>query len=238
VIAVPVMAVSWRSMRLLVVEDEPKMADVVRRALERQGYAVDVAGNGQDALWAAGETDYDGIVLDAMIPAPDGFEVCRRLRARRNWTPVLMLTARDAVADRVAGLDAGADDYLIKPFAVDELFARVRALVRRAPSERPVIIVVGDLELDPALHEVRRAGKLLDLTPKAFAVLEYLMRHPGRVVSRTELLEHVWDFAFESGSNIVDAYVSRVREAIDRPFEEPMLETVRGVGYRLRVPGR
>jgi two-component system OmpR family response regulator len=223
-------------MRLLVVEDELKMAELVRRALEREGYAVDIVTTGEEALWAAAEHPYDGVLLDVMIPAPDGFEVLRRLRTSGDTVPVLMLTARDAVGDRVTGLDAGADDYLTKPFALAELFARVRALVRRGPAERTPILVVGDLQLDPSTREVRRAGRLLELTPKAFAVLEELMRRPGQVVTRGELLEHVWDFAYEGSSNVVDAYVSRVRDVVDRPFDEALIETVRGVGYRLRAP--
>jgi two-component system OmpR family response regulator len=226
------------AVRLLVVEDEPKMAEVVRRALTRAGYAVDVAVDGEEALWAASENEYDAVVLDAVIPAPDGFEVCRRLRADDNGVPVLLLTARDALADRVAGLDAGADDYLTKPFAFEELLARVRALVRRGPSERSPVLRVGDLELDPAGHQAWRAGRALELAPKAFAALEYLMRNPGRVVTRTELREHVWDFAFEAASNAVDQCVSRVREAVDRDFDDALIETVRGVGYRLRVPAQ
>jgi two-component system OmpR family response regulator len=223
--------------RLLVVEDEPKMAEVIRRALARAGYAVDVVVDGEEALWAAGESHYDALVLDALIPAPDGFEVCRRLRAADNGVPVLVLTARDAVADRVSGLDAGADDYLTKPFAFEELLARVRALVRRGPSERSPVLRVGSLELDPAGHRAWRAGTPIDLAPKSFAVLEYLMRNPGRVVTRSELREHVWDFAFEAASNAVDQCVSRVRDAVDRDFDDASIETVRGVGYRLRVPG-
>jgi two-component system OmpR family response regulator len=222
--------------RLLVVEDEPKMAEVLRRALTRAGYAVDVAVDGEEALWAAHENEYDAVVLDAVIPAPDGFEVCRRLRADDMGVPVLLLTARDALADRVAGLDAGADDYLTKPFAFEELLARVRALVRRGPSERSPVLRVGDLELDPAEHQASRGGRPLDLPPKSFAALEYLMRNPGRVVTRTELREHVWDFAFEAASNAVDQCVSRLREAVDHDFDDALIETVRGVGYRLRAP--
>jgi two-component system OmpR family response regulator len=219
--------------RVLVVDDEPKVVDVLRRALEREGYAVDTAADGEEALWAAGEHDYAVVVLDAMIPPPDGFEVCRRLREAGDWVPVLMLTARDAVRDRVAGLDSGADDYLTKPFALDELHARVRSLVRRVPNERPVVLEVGDLRLDPTTRTVTRGGRPIELTAKAFAVLEYLMRNAGKVVSRAELLEHVWDFAFDGSSNIVDAYVSRLREVVDRPFASSMIETVRGAGYRL-----
>jgi len=221
-------------MRLLVVEDDPSMVDFLRRALEREAYAVDVVGTGDEALWAAKEHPYDAVVLDVMIPAPDGFTVVRRLRAGGDRVPVLMLTARDAVGDRVEGLDAGADDYLTKPFAVAELFARVRALVRRGPAGRAPLLTVGDLALDPSTHEATRSGRPLDLTPKAFALLEYLMRRPGEVVTRAELLEHVWDFAYDGSSNVVDAYVSRVREAVDRSFDEPLIQTVRGVGYRLR----
>jgi len=224
--------------RVLVVEDDPKMADLLRRALGREGYSVDVATTGEEALWAAREHPYDAMVLDGMIPPPDGFEVCRRLRAEEHWVPVLMLTARDRVEDRVSGLDAGADDYLTKPFALTELFARVRALVRRQPAERPTSLAVGDLDLDPASHEVRRGGQLVDLTPKAFALLEYLLRNRDRVVSRSELIEHVWDFAFDGGSNVVDAYVKRVRDAIDPPGEPSLIETVRGSGYVLRSAPR
>jgi two-component system OmpR family response regulator len=222
-------------MRLLVVEDDPSMVDLLRRALEREAYAVDVVGTGDEALWAVGEHPYDAVVLDVMIPAPDGFAVVRRLRADGQQVPVLMLTARDAVGDRVTGLDAGADDYLTKPFAISELFARVRALVRRGPAARPPHLVAGVLVLDPSTHRATRSGRELDLTPKAFALLEYLMHRPGQVVSRAELLEHVWDFAFDGSSNVVDAYVSRVRDAVDKPFDEPLIETVRGVGYRLRA---
>jgi two-component system OmpR family response regulator len=221
-------------MRVLVVEDDPGAAQMLTRALTKDGYAVDVVTDGEDALWAATEVPYAAIVLDRMIPPPDGLEVCRRLRTAGNWVPVLLLTARDAVADRVEGLDAGADDYLTKPFAVVELFARVRALVRRAPTERPAIIVIGDLTLDPAVHRAERAGHVLDLTPRGFTVLEVLMRHAGEVVTRTQLLEQAWDLAYDGGSNVVDATVSRLRELVDRPFASPMIETVRGVGYRLK----
>jgi two-component system OmpR family response regulator len=223
-------------MRLLVVEDDPAAAQMLTRALTRDGYAVDVASDGAEALWAAGEVPYAAIVLDRMIPPPDGLEVCRRLRASGNWVPVLLLTARDSVVDRVDGLDAGADDYLTKPFALVELFARVRALVRRAPAERPAIITIGDLTLDPATHRAERAGRALDLMPRAFTVLEVLMRHAGEVVTRTQLLEQGWDLAYDGGSNVVDATVSRLRELVDRTFDEPMIETVRGVGYRLKIP--
>jgi two-component system OmpR family response regulator len=222
-------------MRVLVVEDEAKMASLLRRALEREGYAVDVAGTGQDALWLGTENDYDAVVLDVMLPPPDGFEVCRTLRTRGRWAPVLLLTARDAVEDRVAGLDAGADDYLAKPFSFAELYARLRALTRRGARERPATLTVGDLVLDPAAHLVCRNGRPVELSPKEFALLELFMRHPGEVLTRTQMLEHVWDFAYDGRSNVVDVYVRYLREKVDRPFGCESIETVRGVGYRLRA---
>jgi two-component system, OmpR family, response regulator len=222
-------------MRVLVVEDEIKMAALLKRGLEHEGYAVDLAGDGLEALWAAREHEYDAIVLDAMIPGPDGFEVCRTLRQERRWAPVLILTAREELHDRVAGLDAGADDYLTKPFAFAELFARLRAITRREPGERPVVLQVGDLRLDPATHEVWRGESRIVLSPKKFALLEQLMRHPGEVLSRTRILDHVWDFAYDGTSNVVDVYVGYLRDAIDRPFGRDSIETVRGVGYRLRT---
>jgi len=224
-------------MRVLVVEDEPKMAALVSRGLAREGNAVDIAGTGAEALWAAREVDYDAIVLDVMIPEPDGFQVCRQLRTEGRWAPVIMLTARDGVEDRVRGLDAGADDYLTKPFALSELLARLRAVTRREPIERPVALHVDDLRLDPARHEVTRSGTAISLSPKEFALLEYLMRHVGEVLSRTQILEHVWDFAYDGSSNVVDVYVRYLREKIDRPFDADTIETVRGVGYRLRPSG-
>jgi two-component system OmpR family response regulator len=220
--------------RVLVVEDEVKMADLVRRTLEREGYSVDTASNGVDGLWMATENEYDAIVLDVMMPEPDGFEVCRTLRERERWAPVLLLTARDSVDDRVAGLDAGADDYLPKPFSVAELAARLRALVRRGARARPAVATVGDLTLDPATRRVERAGTAIELSPKEFSLLELFMRHPDEVLSRSMLLEHAWDFAFEGTSNVVDVYIRYLREKIDRPFGRDTLETVRGVGYRLR----
>jgi two-component system OmpR family response regulator len=225
-------------MRLLVVEDSVKMASLLRRGLVEEGYAVDVAATGTDALWLAGEIGFDAVVLDVVLPDIDGFEVCRRLRAGGRWAPVLMLTARDHVSDRVRGLDAGADDYLVKPFAFEELFARIRSLIRRGPSERPAILSVGDLSLDPGAHEVRRAGQPIQLTPKEFALLQYCLEHAGEALSRARLLEHVWDFAFDGDPNIVDVYVGYLREKIDRPFGRRSLETVRGVGYRLATPTR
>ena len=216
------------------VEDEVKMAALVRRGLEREGYAVDLASDGPEALWSARERSYDAIVLDAMIPEPDGFAVCRTLREEGRWAPVLILTARDSVEDRVRGLDAGADDYLTKPFAFEELFARLRALTRRGPIERPIVVAVGDLTLDPVTRTVRRGDQRVELSAKEFALLEFLMRHPDEVLTRTRIIEHVWDFAYEGGSNVVDVYVRYLREKVDRPFDRADIETVRGVGYRLR----
>jgi two-component system, OmpR family, response regulator len=224
--------------RVLVVEDDPKMAALLRRGLVEEGHAADVAENGDDAVWMADSVDYDAIVLDLMLPDVDGFEVSRRLREAGRWSPVLMLTARDAVADRVSGLDAGADDYLTKPFSFAELLARLRALMRRGAAERPPVLRVGDLELDPATRSVRRDGSSIDLTAREFALLEYLMRHPGEVLTRTQLIEHVWDFAYEGDSNVVDVYIRYLRNKVDRPFGRDQIETVRGAGYRLRAePG-
>jgi two-component system, OmpR family, response regulator len=219
--------------RILIVEDEPKMADVLRRGLTRAGLAVDVVGLGADALIYAGATEYDAIVLDAMLPDLDGLDVCRQLRVDRVWSPVLMLTARSGVLDRVDGLDAGADDYLAKPFAFDELLARLRALARRGPVERPPVLEVGDLRLDPAGHRVWRGDAALELSAKEFAMLEIFMRNPGQVLSRFTLLEHAWEGEYENRSNIVDVYVRMLRDKIDRPFGRTSLQTVRGVGYRL-----
>ena len=221
-------------MRVLVVEDEVKMAGLLKRGLEEEGYSVDVAARGGEAVWMGSESPYDAIVLDVMLPDLDGFEVCHKLREAGSWSPVLMLTARDAVDDRVTGLDAGADDYLTKPFSFAELLARLRALIRRGVPERPTVLRQGDLVLDPATRRVARGEALVDLTPKEFALLEFFMRHPGEVLTRTRLIEHVWDFAFEGDSNVVDVYVRYLREKVDRPFGLDSLETVRGAGYRLR----
>lgn len=221
-------------MRLLVIEDAPKMAMLLRRGLSEEGYAVDVAANGTDGVWLGTEIPFDTIVLDIMLPDFDGFEVCRRLRQADRWAPILMLTARDDVADRVRGLDHGADDYLTKPFAMEELFARIRSLVRRAPRARPPVLRVGDLALDPAIHAAWRGSEPLQLTGKEFSLLHYFMQHPGEALTRSRLLEHVWDFAFDGDPNIVDVYVGYLRHKVDRPFGRSSLETVRGVGYRLR----
>jgi two-component system, OmpR family, response regulator len=221
-------------MRILIVEDEVKMAALIRRGLREEGMAADVAVRGEDALWMAGSTDYDAIVLDVMLPGIDGFQTCRRLREDKVWSPVLMLTARGAVEDRVAGLDGGADDYLTKPFSFAELLARLRALARRGPVERPVQHQVGDLRLDPATHQVWRGGTEIVLTAKEFSLLEAFMRRPGEVMSRYQLLEHAWDYEYENRSNVVDVYVRYLRQKIDRPFGTDSIETVRGVGYRLR----
>jgi two-component system, OmpR family, response regulator len=223
--------------RVLVVEDELRMASLVRRGLAGEGIAADVAPNGEDALWMAQAHGYDAIVLDVMLPGLDGFETCRRLRGAGVWAPVLMLTARDAVEDRVAGLDSGADDYLVKPFAFAELLARLRALSRRGDPERPAILEVGDLRLDPATRQVSRGSREIALSAKEFALLELFMRRAGEVLSRLHLLEHAWDFAYESRSNVIDVYVRRLRRKIDEPFGRDSLETVRGAGYRLRAEG-
>ena len=221
-------------MRILVVEDEKKMAALIRRGLREEGFSVDVADRGEDALWRAAATDYDGIVLDVMLPGIDGFETCQRLRADGVWAPVLMLTARDAVEDRVAGLDGGADDYLVKPFSFAELLARLRALARRGPVDRPTVLEVGDLRLDPATRQVWRGEAEIHLSAKEFALLEAFMRRPGEVLSRFQLLEHAWDYAYENRSNVIDVYVRYLREKVDRPFGVKSIETVRGAGYRLR----
>jgi two-component system, OmpR family, response regulator len=224
-------------MRVLIVEDEVKMAALIRRGLIGDGLAADVAIKGEDALWMAGATEYDAIVLDVMLPGIDGFEVCRRLREDGVWAPILMLTARDSVRDRVAGLDGGADDYLTKPFSYAELLARLRALFRRGRSERPSELRVGDLRLDPATRRVWRGEAEIELSAKEFAVLEMFMRRPGEVLSRFQLLEHAWDYDYENRSNVVDAYVRFLRKKVDKPFGVDAIETVRGAGYRLREDG-
>ena len=224
-------------MRILVVEDSAKMAALLKLGLEREGYAVDVTASAVDAVWLACEHGYDAVVLDVILDAAgqqaDGFEICRQLRQAGCWVPVLMVTARDAVRDRVHGLDAGADDYLPKPFHLPEFLARVRALIRRGAVARPAVLTVGDLSLDPARHEVRRAAGLIGLTRTEFALLEYLMRHAGEALTRRRLIEHVWDYAFDGDPRIVDVYVRTLREKIDRPYRRSSLQTVRGTGYRI-----
>ena len=221
-------------MRVLVVEDETRMASVLKRALEEEGHAVDVAAGGADGLWLATENPYGAIVLDVMLPDFDGFELCRRIRGNGQWVPVIMLTARDSVGDRVRGLDAGADDYLVKPFSLAELAARLRALARRDDRPRPVVLAEGDLSLDPAAKRAWRAGTELHLSPKEFTLLELFLRHPGDVLTRSRIIEAVWDFAYGGGSNVVDQYVNYLRRKIDTPFGRHDIETVRGMGYRLR----
>jgi two-component system, OmpR family, response regulator len=221
-------------MRVLVAEDNTRMAGLLRRGLEENGYAVDVVADGPEALWMAEENPYAAIVLDVMLPGVDGFEVCRRLRERGQWAPVVMLTARTAVADRVEGLDAGADDYLAKPFSFAELAARLRALVRRGAGERPVILESGDLRLDPARRRAWRGDVELSLTPKEFALLELFLRNPGVALTRTRILETVWDFHYDATSNVVDQYMAYLRRKVDKQFGRADIETLRGVGYRLR----
>ena len=225
-------------MRLLVVEDDVKLAELLRRGLETDGYAVDHAPDVAEATWLAREQPYDAIVLDVLLPDGSGLDLCAGLRSEQVWTPVIMLTARQTVPDRIAGLDAGADDYLAKPFSLDELLARLRAVIRRGPVERPTAIVVGQLVLNPVAHDVRLGEVPIDLTPTEFRLLALLMRHPDETLSRSEIVQHVWDFAFESDSNVVDVYIRYLREKVDRRFETHYIETVRGVGYRLRSEPR
>jgi len=231
---------TWRgdnaAMRVLVVEDEPKLAGLLARGLGEEGHPTDVVASGHEAVWMARATPYDAIVLDVMLPGQDGFAVCRELRAANVWTPVLFLTARDSVDDRVEGLDVGGDDYLVKPFSFPELLARLRALTRRGAVERPVVLEVGSLRLDPASHKVWRGDTEIELSAKEFTLLEVFMRSSGKALSRVDLLERGWDMAYETRSNVVDVYVRYLREKIDRPFGCHSLETVRGVGYRLRAP--
>ena len=221
-------------MRVLIVEDHVKMAGLIRRGLRKEGMAVDVAGDGEEGVARAEATEYDAIILDVMLPGIDGFEVCRRLRGDGVWAPILMLTARDAVKDRIAGLDEGADDYLTKPFSYAELLARLRALVRRGAVERPTELQVGNLRLDPARRQAWRGETEIALSAKEFSILETFMRRPGEVLSRFQLLEHAWDYDYENRSNVVDSYIRLLRRKIDRPFGTRSIETVRGAGYRLR----
>jgi two-component system OmpR family response regulator len=224
-------------MRFLVVEDDDKLARAMARGLRHEGHAVDSAADGDAAMMHAAVYDYDAVILDVMLPGRDGFEVCRALRERGCWVPVLMLTARRAVDDRIRGLDAGADDYLAKPFDFGELLARLRALLRRAPAERPAQLRADDLLVDPATHEVRRGDIPVELTAREFAVLEYLLRRAGEVVTRTDLLEHVWDENYLGSTNIVDVYVGYLRKKLEQPFDRPLIHTVRGVGFRLEAGG-
>src|ERR1700753_3520209 len=224
-------------MTVLIVEDEVKMAALLRRGLSEEGLAVDVAEEGERALTMAGSTDYDAVVLDVMLPGIDGFETCRRLRRDGGWVAVLMLTARGSLDDRVVGLDGGADDYMVKPFAFAELLARLRALVRRGTVERPPVIEVGDLRLDPGTRQVWRGETEIDLSSKEFTLLETFMRHAGYVLSRTQLLEQAWEYDFEHRSNVVEVYIRYLRRKIDTPFGRKSIETVRGAGYRLRKDG-
>ncbi len=223
-------------MRLLVAEDEPRMAVLLRRGFQEEGYAVDVTGNGLEAEWMALETPYDALILDVMLPGCDGIEVCERLRQKGRWMPVIMVTARDAVADRIRGLDAGADDYLVKPFSFGELCARVRSLTRRVRTDPNPMVEVGDLRLDPGRRRVWRGSTEIALTPREFTILELLMRNAGQVVTRTRLLENAWDLNADHSSNVIDQYLAYLRKKIDKPFDRHDIETVRGVGYRLREP--
>ncbi|MBI5160563.1 MAG: response regulator transcription factor [Micrococcales bacterium] len=224
-------------MRVLLVEDEPRLADAMRRGLQAEGFAVDVAGDGVDGLWYAREHDYDVILLDLMLPGMSGYRVCGTLRAEGDWTPILMVTAKDGEWDQVEGLDTGADDYLIKPVRLPVLVARIRALVRRGARERPAVLEAGDLRLDPATRSVQRGSRSIALTSREFAVLEFLMRRVGTVVTKTEILGGVWDADFEGDPNIVEVYVAHLRAKIDRPFDRAALQTLRGAGYRLASDG-
>jgi heavy metal response regulator len=221
--------------RVLVVEDEPGIAQFVRQGLSEAGYAVDVARDGREGLDYALSAEYDLLILDILLPMMDGLCLLRELRNQGIKVPVLLLTARDRIEDRVAGLDAGADDYLVKPFAFSELLARLRALLRRPALQVDTVLRIGDLEMDTARREVRRAGRLIELSPREFMLLEYLMRHPGQVLTRTQIAEHVWNFDFYSNSKVVDIYIGYLRRKVDRGFAQPLLHTLRGVGYRLSI---
>lgn len=224
-------------MRVLVVEDEKRLAEFINKGLTEEGYAVDIAGDGEEALGWARVVDYDLIVLDIMLPKRDGLDVCHTLRARGVKTPILMLTARDAIQDRVRGLDSGADDYLVKPFSFSELLARLRALLRREPQLRDTILRVGNLSMDTATREVTRDGRAIDLTSKAYALLEYLMRNPNQVLTRTMIGEHVWNYDFDNATNVIDVHIRYLRKAIDDPFDQKLIHTVRGAGYKISDTG-
>jgi two-component system, OmpR family, response regulator len=221
-------------MRILVVEDEKRLAGSLRAGLEAEGFAVDTAYDGQEGLWYARENSYDAILLDIMLPLLNGYNVCKTLRAEENWTPILMLTAKDGDWDQIEALDTGADDYVTKPFAFQVLLARVRSLLRRGAPERPALLTVGDLVLDPATRVVTRAGTEVSLTSREQSLLEFLMRRRGDVVTKAEILAHVWDYAFEGDPNIVEVYIGRLRRKVDRAFDRNDIETLRGSGYRLR----
>jgi DNA-binding response OmpR family regulator len=223
--------------RILVVDDDSSLMRALKRGLEAEGFAVDVALDGQEGLWRAGETRYDAIVLDVMLPVINGYALCARLREQGNWAPILMLTAKDGELDEAEALDTGADDFLSKPFSYVVLIARLRALLRRGRHERPAVLRAGDLRLDPAAHRAWRGQAPVELTPRQFALLEFLMRRPGEVLSKTEILSHVWDFAFDGAPNIVEVYISQLRQRIDEPFGRHALQTVRLVGYRLDPQG-
>jgi two-component system, OmpR family, response regulator len=220
-------------MRVLVVEDETRLASYLRTGLEAEGFAVDIAPDGGEALWFAREHEYDAILLDIMLPVLNGYKVCETLRAEENWTPILMLTAKDGEWDQVEALDTGADDYVTKPFSFDVLLARLRSMLRRAVHERPTSLTVGDLVLDPAARRVSRGEVELELTTRELSLLEYLMRRQGDVVSRQQIFAHVWDHHFDGDPNIIDVYIARVRRKVDKPFDRNSIETVRGVGYRM-----
>ena len=224
-------------MRILVVEDERRLASSLRAGLEAEGFAVDTAYDGEEGLWYAREHEYDAILLDIMLPRLNGYKVCETLRAEQIWTPILMLTAKDGDWDQIEALDTGADDYVTKPFAFQVLLARLRSLLRRGVAERPAVLSVGDLTLDPASRTVTRAGTELALTSRELSLLEFLMRRAGHVVTKSDILAHVWDYAFEGDPNIVEVYVGRLRRKVDRPFGRADIETLRGSGYRLRAPG-
>ena len=221
-------------MRILVVEDERRLASSLRAGLEAEGFAVDTAYDGQEGLWHAREHAYDAILLDIMLPGLNGYKVCETLRAEENWTPIIMLTAKDGDWDQIEALDTGADDYVTKPFSFQVLLARLRSLLRRGGPERPVVLTVGDLSLDPAARTVARAGAEIRLTSREFSLLEFLMRRQGQVVTKTDILDHVWDYAFDGDPNIVEVYIGRLRRKVDRPFGRTDIETLRGSGYRLR----
>ncbi len=224
-------------MRVLVVEDETKMARAITRGLEKEGYVVRTVATGDDGVFWAQEETFDAIVLDVMLPGRDGYTVSSELRSGGVWTPILMLTARSSVEDRIAGLDAGADDYLTKPFAFGELLARLRALLRRGPSERPTLLETGDIVIDPAAHTVKRAGVEIELSPREYALLEFLARHPGEVMSRSQILDHVWAYDYDGMSNVVDVYIGYLRRKLEKPFRSKVIRAVRGVGYVLE-PGK